>query len=190
MTASGKPLLPSRPSPACLHEEALSDAAAPLFEHPAHRIALCAAAGPSCRRCTLVTCLLAWRAPRSYFCVVRCRRAILPALHKKYLAAMLDMFGDCALHGAAQLDKAAQVCSGLLRAAAKLTGLAVGVRGWCSWAGAGTSGLRGAGFRLGCTVRGGSVLLICFAHCVAPRLVFACRRGSLWRWRTSSPASA
>ena len=56
---------------------------------------------------------------------------------------MLDMFGDCALHGAAQLDKAAQVCLGLLRAAAKLTGLAVGVRGWCSWAGAGTLGLWG-----------------------------------------------
>lgn len=36
-------------------------------------------------------------------------RTILPALHKKYLAAMLDMFGDCALHGSAQLDKAAKV---------------------------------------------------------------------------------
>lgn len=31
------------------------------------------------------------------------RRTILPALHKKYLAAMLDMFGDCALHGADML---------------------------------------------------------------------------------------
>jgi beta-ring hydroxylase len=37
------------------------------------------------------------------------RRAIVPALHKKYLAAMLDMFGDCALHGSNMLDKAQRV---------------------------------------------------------------------------------
>lgn len=39
------------------------------------------------------------------------RRAIVPALHRKYIASMLGMFGDCALHGvaalAAQADAAA-----------------------------------------------------------------------------------
>ena len=35
------------------------------------------------------------------------RRAIVPALHRKYIASMLGMFGDCALHGAAELEKAA-----------------------------------------------------------------------------------
>lgn len=39
-------------------------------------------------------------------------RVVLPSLHKKYLAAMLDMFGDCAERGAAQLDKAAKVGGG------------------------------------------------------------------------------
>jgi len=34
------------------------------------------------------------------------RRAIVPALHKKYVASMVDMFGDCALHGCNNLDKA------------------------------------------------------------------------------------
>ncbi|KIY93093.1 hypothetical protein MNEG_14871 [Monoraphidium neglectum] len=28
------------------------------------------------------------------------RRAVVPALHKKYVASMVGMFGDCALHGA------------------------------------------------------------------------------------------
>eukprot|EP00878_Enallax_costatus_P013378 GHUV01013988.1.p2 GENE.GHUV01013988.1~~GHUV01013988.1.p2 ORF type:complete len:105 (+),score=12.16 GHUV01013988.1:1825-2139(+) len=27
------------------------------------------------------------------------RRALVPALHKKYIASMVNMFGDCALHG-------------------------------------------------------------------------------------------
>eukprot|EP00887_Chlorella_sp_A99_P003071 scaffold9.g3071.t1 len=35
------------------------------------------------------------------------RRAIVPSLHKKYIAAMVDMFGDCALHGCGVLDAAA-----------------------------------------------------------------------------------
>jgi beta-ring hydroxylase len=35
------------------------------------------------------------------------RRAIVPALHRKYIASMLGMFGDCALHGAVELEKAA-----------------------------------------------------------------------------------
>ncbi len=35
------------------------------------------------------------------------RRAILPSLHKRYVAAMLDMFGECGLHGAAKLEAAA-----------------------------------------------------------------------------------
>ncbi|KAI3429441.1 hypothetical protein D9Q98_005535 [Chlorella vulgaris] len=33
------------------------------------------------------------------------RRVIVPALHKRYLAAMLDMFGDCAQHGADMLEQ-------------------------------------------------------------------------------------
>ncbi|KAL4447666.1 hypothetical protein ABPG75_004885 [Micractinium tetrahymenae] len=36
------------------------------------------------------------------------RRAIVPALHRKYLAAMLDMFGECAEHGARMIDKSAK----------------------------------------------------------------------------------
>ena len=35
------------------------------------------------------------------------RRAILPSLHKRYVAAMLAMFGDCGLHGCAKLEEAA-----------------------------------------------------------------------------------
>eukprot|EP00877_Chromochloris_zofingiensis_P008598 jgi/Chrzof1/3992/Cz13g16110.t1_CYP97A1[v5.2] len=35
------------------------------------------------------------------------RRAIVPALHKKYVASMIKMFGDCTLHGAARLEEAA-----------------------------------------------------------------------------------
>jgi len=34
------------------------------------------------------------------------RRAIVPALHRKYVASMVNMFGDCTLHGLATLDKA------------------------------------------------------------------------------------
>ncbi len=33
------------------------------------------------------------------------RRAIVPALHKKYVASMVGMFGDCTLHGCGTLDK-------------------------------------------------------------------------------------
>lgn len=33
------------------------------------------------------------------------RRAIVPALHRKYIASMLGMFGECALHGARTLEK-------------------------------------------------------------------------------------
>lgn len=36
----------------------------------------------------------------------------MPALHKKYLAAMLDMFGECAEHGARTIDKSAKVGAG------------------------------------------------------------------------------
>jgi beta-ring hydroxylase len=35
------------------------------------------------------------------------RRAILPALHKKYISAMVDMFADCAVHGGRTLGAAA-----------------------------------------------------------------------------------
>ena len=35
------------------------------------------------------------------------RRAVLPALHKKYIAAMVDMFGDCALRGCDLLGRSA-----------------------------------------------------------------------------------
>jgi beta-ring hydroxylase len=35
------------------------------------------------------------------------RRAILPSLHKRYVAAMLNMFGECGLHGCAKLEAAA-----------------------------------------------------------------------------------
>ena len=34
------------------------------------------------------------------------RRAIVPALHRKYVANMVGMFSDCALHGCTTLDKA------------------------------------------------------------------------------------
>lgn len=37
------------------------------------------------------------------------RRVIVPALHKRYLAAMLDMFGDCAQHGADMLEQSHRV---------------------------------------------------------------------------------
>ena len=37
------------------------------------------------------------------------RRAVLPALHKRYIAAMLDMFGGCAQHGSDMLLKAHEV---------------------------------------------------------------------------------
>ncbi len=33
------------------------------------------------------------------------RRAIVPALHKKYVASMVGMFSQCALHGFGTLDK-------------------------------------------------------------------------------------
>ena len=33
------------------------------------------------------------------------RRALVPALHKKYLDSMINLFGDCGLHGAAQLER-------------------------------------------------------------------------------------
>lgn len=35
------------------------------------------------------------------------RRAVVPALHKKYVASMVGMFGDCAAHGAARLEASA-----------------------------------------------------------------------------------
>ena len=37
------------------------------------------------------------------------RRAIVPALHKRYVASMVGMFGDCAAHGAERLAEAAEV---------------------------------------------------------------------------------
>ena len=41
------------------------------------------------------------------------RRTVVPALHKKYLAAMVGMFGECALHGSAMLEQSHKVgCSG------------------------------------------------------------------------------
>lgn len=33
------------------------------------------------------------------------RRTVVPSLHKKYVASMVDMFGDCGVHGSAQLAK-------------------------------------------------------------------------------------
>lgn len=33
------------------------------------------------------------------------RRAIVPALHKKYVASMVGMFSDCTLSGTDTLDK-------------------------------------------------------------------------------------
>ncbi len=36
--------------------------------------------------------------------LVACR-AIVPALHKKYVASMVGMFGDCTLNGCRTLDK-------------------------------------------------------------------------------------
>jgi hypothetical protein len=41
------------------------------------------------------------------------RRAILPSLHKKYIDAMVGMFGDCAEHGSRTLELAAKVRVGL-----------------------------------------------------------------------------
>jgi hypothetical protein len=37
------------------------------------------------------------------------RRTVVPALHKKYLAAMVGMFGECALHGSAMLEQSHRV---------------------------------------------------------------------------------
>lgn len=34
------------------------------------------------------------------------RRAVVPALHKKYVASMVNMFADCTVHGTATLNKA------------------------------------------------------------------------------------
>jgi len=36
------------------------------------------------------------------------RRALLPAIHKKYVESMIDMFGESTLHGLSTLDKAAK----------------------------------------------------------------------------------
>lgn len=36
------------------------------------------------------------------------RRAVVPALHKKYVTSMVGMFGDCAEHGARRLEIAAE----------------------------------------------------------------------------------
>ncbi|GIL65093.1 hypothetical protein Vafri_18867 [Volvox africanus] len=33
------------------------------------------------------------------------RRAVVPALHRKYVASMVHMFGDCTLHGTSTLDR-------------------------------------------------------------------------------------
>jgi beta-ring hydroxylase len=41
------------------------------------------------------------------------RRAILPALHKRYIEAMVGMFGDCAVHGGATLSAAAEAGRGV-----------------------------------------------------------------------------
>ena len=35
------------------------------------------------------------------------RRALVPALHRKYLESMVQLFGNSSLHGIAQLEKAA-----------------------------------------------------------------------------------
>ena len=37
------------------------------------------------------------------------RRAVVPSLHRKYIANMVDMFAESALHGAATLAAAQQV---------------------------------------------------------------------------------
>jgi beta-ring hydroxylase len=36
------------------------------------------------------------------------RRTVVPALHKKYVASMVDMFGECGRNGAAQLARSEQ----------------------------------------------------------------------------------
>ncbi len=41
----------------------------------------------------------------------RRRRAIVPALHKRYVASMVSMFGECALHGATRLEVGTARCS-------------------------------------------------------------------------------
>lgn len=48
------------------------------------------------------------------------RRAVVPSLHRKYIANMVDMFAESALHGAATLAAAHQVHFSNLVAAAVL----------------------------------------------------------------------
>ena len=38
------------------------------------------------------------------------RRVVVPSLHRLYIANMIGMFGDCAMHGVATLQQAQQVC--------------------------------------------------------------------------------
>ena len=40
-------------------------------------------------------------------------RAIVPALHRRYVANMVGMFSDCTIHGFGTLDKAHQEVSGI-----------------------------------------------------------------------------
>ena len=37
------------------------------------------------------------------------RRVVVPSLHRRYIANMIGMFGDCAMHGVATLQQAQQV---------------------------------------------------------------------------------
>ncbi len=59
------------------------------------------------------------------------RRAIIPALHRKYIEAMVGMFGDCALHGSRMLDRAAEVCVCVVVVVVVVVGAASGHEGYC-----------------------------------------------------------
>ncbi len=50
------------------------------------------------------------------------RRVVVPSLHRRYIANMIGMFGDCAMHGVASLQQAQQVLIGLCSAVLNLAG--------------------------------------------------------------------
>ena len=125
------------------------------------------------------------------------RRAIVPALHKRYLAAMLDMFGDCAAHGARQLDAAAKVgCGGtalwrrrlprwLAARVQEAAGARLRGRMHCGPEGE----LSAAARRACCSLSPPACCLTCLRPPHLPRHHVVRRRAAPWRWRTSSPAS-
>ena len=50
------------------------------------------------------------------------RRVVVPSLHRRYIANMIGMFGDCAMHGVATLQQAQQVLTCLHSAVHNLAG--------------------------------------------------------------------